>query len=198
MLAASATALMLGAGCSSPPEDGSEDTAGRSIPSAAPTPPSIQVDGLADCTSLKTRARATGGETLPQLTLPCLTERSSVAVNELAGRPTVVNLWATWCGPCREEMPLLADAHEDLKEQVQFVGVDTKDSSRAAADFLVETGVTYAQLVDLDGLLLSRLRVQGLPVTLVVDARGNVVDKQIGPVTRGRLDTMVQAALRQP
>jgi thiol-disulfide isomerase/thioredoxin len=117
---------------------------------------------------------------LPSLRLPCLIPGPDVDLAALRGRPVLVNLWASWCGPCRDEMPVLQAAHERYGGQVQFVGVDTKDAAGHAAAFLVELGVTYPQLVDLDGQLLGHLRVPGLPVTVVLAADGTVAAKHVG------------------
>ena len=190
---AMAALLALGVGCSAP--QGSDlGGSGERVSATAPTPSPVQAAGVADCSSLLSDPDVDGEDTLPRLRLPCLTERSAIDVHDLAGRATVVNLWATWCGPCRDEMPVLEAAFAEARGEVQFVGIDTKDDTEGAAAFLEEIGVGYPQLVDVDGLLLSHLRIPGLPVTLVLDASGAVVEKQIGPVTPERLDEMVAAA----
>lgn len=120
---------------------------------------------------------------LPRMILGCLGPGPAVDTAELAGRPVVLNFWASWCDPCREEMPMLAAVSEGAGDQVRFVGVNTKDDPDAAADFLDDTGVRFEQLYDPDGELLRQLRtVQGLPVTLVLDPDGAVAVRHIGQI----------------
>jgi len=161
---------------------------------AAPPVEPIAVDGLDRCAGLE--RDAPGDEDaarLPPLELPCLNESRKVDVSRLAG-PAVVNLWASWCGPCRKEMPVLAEAARRTPD-VRFVGINTQDRPEAAADFLAQTGVTYPQLVDIDGLVLADTRVPGLPVTLAVDTDGKLVDRVIGEISEAELNALL-ASLR--
>jgi thiol-disulfide isomerase/thioredoxin len=126
--------------------------------------------------------RGPGGEVagLPTLTLDCLSGPGTVTISRLYGKPEVINIWASWCAPCREEMPMLQREHDRLGDRVQFLGVDVKDSRSAARSFLARHGITYAQVFDARGDLPLRLRLQGVPNTLFVDASGTVVDRVIG------------------
>lgn len=133
----------------------------------------------------------TDGETLPALTLPCLVPGDDVSLDGLGARPVLVNLWASWCGPCREEMPSLQEAHERAGDQVGFLGVDTRDTPSAAASLLGDLSVTYAHVVDQEGQLLTRLGAPGLPVTLAVASDGRVLDRQIGQASPERIDELV-------
>lgn len=161
---------------------------------AEPVKP-VRVPGLESCASLPTSAASEiGAERLPDLSLPCLTDGPAINISDFDGRPVVVNLWATWCGPCREEMPVLQDAHERYAGEVSFVGVNTKDSPDGAGAFLQEVGVTYPQLVDVDGQLLDRLGIPGLPVTVVLDERGRVATRHVGPLTHETLRELVDGA----
>lgn len=117
---------------------------------------------------------------LPMLGLDCLDGTGTVAISRLHGKPEIINIWASWCAPCREEMPMLQRAHERLGGGVQFLGVDVKDSRSAARLFLVGHGISYAQVFDPDGDLPLRLRLQGVPNTLFVNTDGTVVDRVIG------------------
>lgn len=185
LVAGVAAALLLGA-CGGPSEGPSlEDF-------AAPPVQPIKVPGLDRCSAME--AEDSGGDNadrLPQADLPCLNERRAVDVSQLAG-PVVVNLWASWCGPCRKEMPLLAEAARDNPD-VRFVGINTMDRSEPAVALLARTGVTYPQLVDVDGIVLDYTRVPGLPVTLALDAEGRVVDRVIGEVSPDELDTLLDS-----
>ena len=132
-----------------------------------------------------------GDDGLPPLRLPCLGDGPDVALNSLAGRPTLINLWASWCAPCREEMPLLQQSFEDDGGAVRFLGVVTRDTAAAAADFAAAIGVGYPHAVDADGALLNSLGVPGLPVTLAVDSAGRIVRMQIGQMTSAELSSLL-------
>lgn len=131
------------------------------------------------------------GEGLPALRLPCLVEGEDVSLDDLGDRPVLINLWASWCAPCREEMPLLQDAYERDGDRVGFLGVVTEDTPSAAASLLGDLDVTYAHVLDQDRRLLSDLAAPGLPVTLAVAADGRILDRQIGPATAARIEELV-------
>jgi cytochrome c biogenesis protein CcmG, thiol:disulfide interchange protein DsbE len=135
---------------------------------------------------------APGG--LPSMALRCLGP-GPVDPAALRGRPTVVNLWATWCLPCQREMPALQRVHERLGDQVRFVGVDTRDDDAGAVAFLRAVGVTYSQAVDPDGDLLRRLRIPGLPVTVLLDREGRVAYRKVGPITESGLTAQIRAVM---
>lgn len=182
--------------------------AGQSVPTSGASAPStpeleatspmeyqpVAAPGVDSCRDLPLRTGGTAdGNRLPQLKLPCLVSGPPVNLADLGGKPVLINLWATWCGPCREEMPILQDAHIEHGDKIAFLGVDTKDNPEAAAAFLEEVGVTYPQVVDLDGrLLVEHLRVPGLPVTVVLDSEGKVIKKHVGAFTVESLDTLIR------
>ena len=180
-------------GCATDTSDG----AGRAPTAAAPEQTAIAVPGVASCTELPQQASPGGTATdrLPPLRLPCLTPGRGIDLSGLIGRPVIVNLWASWCGPCREEMPVLQAAHQQYGERVQFLGVDTKDTTDSAADFLGVVGVTYPQVSDADGELLNHLGLPGLPVTVALDPDGRVVDTHVGQLDTESIDDLIASVL---
>lgn len=117
-----------------------------------------------------------GGDTLPDLTLACLGGGPPVNLAGLAGTPTVINLWASWCKPCRKELPLLAQADANYGDAVRFVGIDFRDEAPdAAIELAGASGATYPQLVDRDEDSKAALKVVALPQTVFVDAQGTIV-----------------------
>ncbi len=177
--------------------DDTSDGAGGALTAAAQEQTAIAVPGVASCAELPQRASADGIATdrLPPLQLPCLTPGPSIDLSGLSGGPVIVNLWASWCGPCREEMPVLQAAHERYGERVQFLGVDTKDTTDSAADFLGVVGVTYPQVADADGELLNHLGLPGLPVTVALDPDGRVVDTHVGQLDTESIDDLITSVL---
>lgn len=129
---------------------------------------------------------------LPDLQLVCLGTGPSVDVARLAG-PAVVNLWASWCYPCRQEMPLLQRAHDN----VRVVGVNTNDTQAAALRFLPKVGATYEQLDDPTGRLATALHAPGLPYTVAIDAAGAIVWHKAGVMAASDVATAVRAARRK-
>lgn len=115
---------------------------------------------------------AQGG--LPEVTLPCLGGGSSVALAGLRG-PMVVNLWAQWCGPCRQELPFYQRLHRAGRGTVQVLGIDYLDTQPGRAlQLAASSGVTFPLLADPDGRLRRDLKVRGLPGIVFVDAAGRV------------------------
>ncbi len=112
------------------------------------------------------------GPAMPEITLPCLGGGPAVDLSELRG-PLVVNLFAQWCGPCREELPFYQRLHEEGEGKVDVLGIDYLDTQPGGAlDLARETGVTYPLLADPDGLLRPEFRIRGLPGVILVDEEG--------------------------
>jgi thiol-disulfide isomerase/thioredoxin len=109
--------------------------------------------------------------------------RAGTAVTLPAGRPAIVNFLASWCGPCRKELPEL----ERVSGTVAVVGVDVKDNRDKAVALLDETGATFPVAYDPKEEVAGRYRLTGMPTTVFVDARGQVVGRVHGPVTGGTL-----------
>jgi len=100
---------------------------------------------------------------------------------DLRGHPTVVNIWAAWCGPCRAEMPVMQRVSLDMGKQVAFVGVDMKDNREAATTFLRKTPVTYPSYDDPSGEVYNAEKLVGVPSTLFYDSKGKQTFVHQGP-----------------
>lgn len=112
---------------------------------------------------------------LPDVTLDCLGGGADVDLSALRG-PMVVNLWASWCGPCREELPFYQDFYEQAAGRVGVLGIDYEDTRPEAALSLVKSsGVTYPLVADPGGAVDAALHVRGLPAAVFVDEDGSVV-----------------------
>jgi thiol-disulfide isomerase/thioredoxin len=116
-------------------------------------------------------------------------------IDQLEGTPVVVNLWGSWCGPCRDEAPALAAAHGRWGDRVQFLGVDLLDARASARAFMSEFGWTYPSVFDPPGAIRDGLGLLGQPVTLFYDLSGELVGRWVGPITahelRARLTALV-------
>ncbi|GGO73336.1 TlpA family protein disulfide reductase [Nocardioides deserti] len=115
-----------------------------------------------------------------------------LALSDFAGKIVVVNVWGSWCGPCRAEAPALADAAADLAEDdVRFLGVNLRESSvENARAFAREFSIPYPSIVNDGDTLLAfagTLPVQSVPTTVVVDEEGLVAARVLGEVSRSTL-----------
>jgi cytochrome c biogenesis protein CcmG, thiol:disulfide interchange protein DsbE len=108
---------------------------------------------------------------------------------ELKGTPVVVNIWASWCGPCISEAPHLASLARETKGKVQFLGVDIIDKRPSARAFIHRYGWIYPSVFDPTGSIRDGLGYLGQPVTLVFDRSGHQVFVYSGPVTDDVLRT---------
>jgi len=113
-----------------------------------------------------------------------------VARNAAAGQPTVINLFASWCGPCEREMPLLNRVAE-LETGTVFLGVAHLDARRDAERFVAEQRVRFTTILDLDGAVAAAVGGRGLPVTVAFDRDGVMVGRVFGELTEVSLDELV-------
>jgi cytochrome c biogenesis protein CcmG, thiol:disulfide interchange protein DsbE len=116
---------------------------------------------------------------------------------ELRGHPVVVNVWGSWCGPCRVELPILQRASLDWGKRVAFLGVDTKDNRRDAARLLADIPVTYPSYEDADAKIFSSYKLLGAPSTIYYDAAGKQAYVHQGQyLDRAQLDADIKRYAR--
>lgn len=128
---------------------------------------------------------------LPDITLRHL-DGSPATLAEHRGTPLVINLWATWCGPCRAEMPMLVQASQRMAG-VRFVFVDQGESSAEVRAFLQREQLAPAHvLIDTASDLSRHYQAPGYPTTLFVDAGGRLRDMRVGPLTAASLRVHLQ------
>ena len=158
-------------------------------PLAASVVIGIAATGFAALLACKLTAQAQAP--LPTLQLGDLDGRA-VDVESLRGQPTVINLWATWCGPCRREMPVLAEAQRTMP-QVRFVFADQGESAATVRQFLQAQQLTLQHVLTDENLQLSNYyNVRGYPTTLFIDARGRLRDTHMGELSRATLADRLQ------
>jgi cytochrome c biogenesis protein CcmG/thiol:disulfide interchange protein DsbE len=141
------------------------------------------------------------GDRAPDFTLERLDTEGELTLSSLRGRAVVLNFWASWCIPCREEAAFLEQVWQENRERgLVVVGLDAKDFRRDARAFMRKYGLTFPAVYDGPGDTLPRYGVTGFPETLVLDREGRVVEAFVGAVNsdedRARLQAAVREALR--
>ena len=116
-----------------------------------------------------------------------------VDLDELRGKGVVINFWASWCTPCRDEAELLEETWRREKENgIVFLGLDYLDQEPAALAYLAEFDVTYPNGPDLRSQAARRYRIQGVPETFFVSPEGRIVETVVGPIaSQQELDALL-------
>ena len=147
---------------------------------------------LTGCSSTGGSVERRQPDRLPAVTLAALQGKGSIDLGALRG-PAVVNLWASWCAPCREELPEYQSFSQKYAGKVDVVGIDFQETRHdGALELARSTGVTYPLYDDPDG----RLRALGLPKLILVDAQGRITHQEYVKITSlGQLERLVEKHL---
>lgn len=178
LLAMLAAAALLVSGCS-PDDDGGV---------AGGTTGFVGGDGTVTIVPAEQRSEAPvlEGETLTG---------EPLSTADFLGKPLVINVWGSWCAPCRAEAPELVAAQAEFGDEVAFLGINTRDTPAAAQAFERSFGVTWPSLSDPDGMLLlefAQLPPKAIPSTLVLDEQGRVSARVLGEVSASTLRGIVE------
>ena len=122
-------------------------------------------------------------------------ESYATLLEDLRGTPVVVNIWASWCGPCRVEAPALAEMATAYGHRVQFLGIDVLDVRADARAFIERYAWPYPSLFDRTGAIRDQLGLIGQPVTIFYDAQGDLLDTHVGSITAEQLSAQVDALI---
>lgn len=133
----------------------------------------------------------------PDFTLS-LFEGRQLTLSELRGQVVVINFWASWCIPCRDEAPVLEQTWRRYRDRgVVFIGVDYLDAEKEALAFLEEFDITYPNGPDLGTRIAYDYRITGVPETFFIAKDGRIADLEIGPLTEARLVSALETLLRE-
>ena len=128
------------------------------------------------------------GQQAPDFILQSVDD-NNVQLSRFRGKKAVVvNFWATWCPPCREEMPAFEAIYLKNKEKLEILGINLQESERAINNFLKAVPVTYPLLLDPDGNAKKKYNVFTQPVTYFIDKEGIIVEKKFGPLTEQEME----------
>ena len=173
LLVALVAAAALLSGCTS-------DTSGTAAPTSDPSVQDVHT-ALASCPE-QTGDTIEAADALPPLTFDCI-GGGTLDLSRAPGVPTVINVWGSWCGPCRAELPLVQELAEAAGEKVQVLGVVTTDTITAADSFAADAGVTFPNAFDQQDDLLAEQGLRGAPFTFFVAADGTVTHTESGAVS---------------
>jgi len=154
--------------------------------------------GAAIAIALPVVAADTSGPA-PQFTLP---EKGGGQLNlaRYKGQVVMINFWASWCGPCRQEMPLLEDIYKKYnKLGFTLIGVNVEPDSKAADDWLKATPVTFPVGYDKDSKVSQMFKVSGMPTTVIIDRKGNLRYRHVSykPGDEGEYLNSIRAMIRE-
>jgi len=136
------------------------------------------------------------GKPAPNFALKAVGTGETVDIASLRGKPAIINFWATWCGPCYQEHPVLVQNARVLGNNVQFVGVVFGDTEQKILAFLNERGSSYPTLLDQSGKVALAYGVGGVPETFFLDRTGKIVAKYAGPMTTEDIQTNLAKAMK--
>lgn len=138
------------------------------------------------------------GHVAPDFTLQDMAGKQ-VKLSALRGKPVLVNFWASWCPPCRQEMPDLAKKADEYKGRVQFYGVNltVQDKVEDAKAFAQSAGVAFPILLDKNGDVAKEYHVQAIPSTFLIDAKGQIKEVIPGGMTAEIMDSLLKQLVQQ-
>jgi cytochrome c biogenesis protein CcmG, thiol:disulfide interchange protein DsbE len=145
-------------------------------PAASPTAASV----LEPCPEQPDEPAA-GGSDVPALTFDC-PGGGTLDLTRTPGVPTVVNLWGSWCAPCREELPLMQELADGGVDRIRVLGVISRDGEPQAESFADDAGITFPSAFDGDGELMAELGLNALPYTFFLAADGTLAHSELGPI----------------
>jgi cytochrome c biogenesis protein CcmG/thiol:disulfide interchange protein DsbE len=122
--------------------------------------------------------------------------KNALSLTDFKGKPIVLNFWASWCQPCKEELPLLENAWKQMqaqKKDIVFLGIDFQESSSDATSFLQLHGITYLAGLDANGSIANKYGVTSLPQTIFIDRNGTVTSREPQELTIQELSRNLQS-----
>ncbi len=131
------------------------------------------------------------GKQAPEFTLEDLSGQQ-ISLTDLKGKVVLLNFWATWCGPCRVEMPTLQSRHELYPENLSVLGIDFDEPKDNVMAFAEEFGLTFTILLDPGGEIQNEYRIRGYPTSVFLDENGIVQIVHIGIMSEDQLDDYLQ------
>jgi cytochrome c biogenesis protein CcmG, thiol:disulfide interchange protein DsbE len=134
---------------------------------------------------------------LPELRGPALTPPpATIRLDARRGRPAFIDVWASWCAPCRDEAPLLARLWREHRRQIRFLGIDVEDARRDARRFARRFGLGYPSVFDRKAAMAEELGFSGLPTAYLIDRQGRIAGRLVGQQKAATLRAALRALVR--
>jgi cytochrome c biogenesis protein CcmG/thiol:disulfide interchange protein DsbE len=131
------------------------------------------------------------GNQMPDFELTSL-NNSSIHITQYLGKPVIVNFWASWCIPCKQEMPLLERYYQNQKGNLIILGVNYEEPADIARPFVLENQITFPILLDLQGKVRDQFMIRGFPTSLFINAKGIFVAEHIGALDEESIKSYLQ------
>jgi peroxiredoxin len=136
------------------------------------------------------------GEIAPDFTLIDIRDDEQISLSQFDGRPVMLNFWATWCPPCRKEMPLLQDAYEEHQgDGLIILTIAVSDKAKNVLDFSDQHDLTFPLLIDTKDRVAVQYKVLGIPTSYFIDSVGVIASVQVGDLTAPTLDRHLEEIL---
>jgi cytochrome c biogenesis protein CcmG/thiol:disulfide interchange protein DsbE len=169
----------------------------NSPPASRPTPPVVTAPVKSFAPPPDMPVSPYPGNAAPDFTLGRL-NGDPITLSNFRGRPTLVNFWASWCPPCRRELPALQAAYDRYGDKIGFMAVDVKEDQATVESFVKELNLTFPVALDPDGQVSDlSYQVRGIPTTIFVDANGVVAARHVGPLDEATIDNYLAPLLEK-
>jgi cytochrome c biogenesis protein CcmG/thiol:disulfide interchange protein DsbE len=106
-----------------------------------------------------------------------------MALSQFKGKPVLINFWASWCEPCKQEMPLIESYAKKYSDKLVVIGLDSEESPLIVQDYINRLGIKFTILIDSDGSVSDLFRINGFPTTVFIDPTGRIQAEQIGSLS---------------
>jgi cytochrome c biogenesis protein CcmG, thiol:disulfide interchange protein DsbE len=159
--------------------------------------PAILFIGLLGAATLRKVENLGPGSQAPEFTAPLLGGTGSVALSDLRGKPVLMNFWASWCVPCKDEAPLLRQAFAAYGSKVHFLGVDERDALTSALAFERDNGIKYPSVRDEGFRIYNDYGLTGQPESFFIDQNGVIVQHVPGPLSKRELFDLLDVLVRR-
>lgn len=150
---------------------------------------------LAGCAGANVKRGPEVGLLAPDFQLKNLAGKP-VTLASLQGKPVFLNFWATWCPPCRAEMPDLNVMYQKYGDRIHFLAINVGESAKPVRQFLATNNLTFPVALDSSNSVASTYRVNGIPTSLVLDSKGIIRGKQVGMLTAQQMEGLIKKVLQ--